>query len=46
MSRSFLVTREICTRSGGMIDNGTRRGRGMVRKWSDGITVKEDTMGR
>jgi len=33
---------EICTRSGGMSDNGILRGRGIVRKLIDGRTVKED----
>ena len=28
--------------SGGRNDNGTRRGRGIVRKWTDGRIVKED----
>ena len=37
---------EICTCSGGMSDNGTRRGRGMVRKWMDGRIVKEDATER
>ena len=30
--------------SGGMSDNGTRRGRGMVWKWMDGRIVKEDPL--
>ena len=36
---------EICTRSGGMRDNGARRGRGTVTKWMDGRIVKEGTAG-
>ena len=34
---------EICTRSGGVSDNGTLGGRGTVRKCIDGRTVEEDT---
>ena len=32
-------------RSGGMSDNDTRRGRGIVRKWIDGRTVKGGPVG-
>jgi len=46
MSISFPETQETCACSGGMSDNGIRRGRGMVRKWMDGRTVKEDATGR
>ena len=33
---------ETWTCSGGRNDNGTRRGRGIVRKWTDGRIVKEN----
>ena len=43
MSRSFLAMEEtIWMCSGGRKDNGTRRGRGIVRKRTDGRIVKED----
>ena len=42
MSRSFLAMEETWMCSGGRNDNGTRRGRGIVRKWMDGRIVKED----
>ena len=42
MSWSFLAMEETWTCSGGRNDNGTRRGRGIVRKWMDGRIVKED----
>ena len=46
MSRSFSAMEETCTYSGGTNDNGTRRGRGIVWKWRDGRTVKEDPLRR
>ena len=46
MSKSFPAVRDTCTRSGGMSDNGIRRGLDIVRKWTDGRIVKDDTMGR
>ena len=46
MSRSPPAMGESCTRSGGRSDNGAWRGRGIARKWMDGRTVKEDTVGR
>ena len=45
MPRSAPATEESCMRSGGMSDNGIRRGRGIGGKWMDGRTVKEDTAG-
>ena len=44
MSRSFLAMEETWMCSGGRNDNGTRRGRGIVRKWTDGRIVKEDSV--
>lgn len=46
MSRSLPEMQETCTFSGGMSDNGIRRGLGMLRKWMDGRIVKEDPMER
>ena len=44
MSRSFLAIEETWMYSGGGNGNGTRRGRGIVRKWTDGRIVKEDSV--
>ena len=46
MSKSFPAVKETCACSGGISDNGTQRGWGIVWKWMDGRIVKEDTVRR